>query len=139
MLPCVDTLTFAGGRTSGSLPAAGCLGEPLKYPTFGAPTMFGTSGYAPVRDATALGVIGSLAGVPVGILVHRAVVPAMVHGIDAILPASVVDVWAAGLIAVLASSGIVIAAIGAFALGTFGLGFTVGGLVFGRWRRPRTG
>jgi len=26
-------------------------------------------------------------------------------------------------------------AIGAFALGTFGLGFTVGGLVFGRWRK----
>ena len=28
------------------------------------------------------------------------------------------------------------AAIGAFAVGTFGLGFTLGGLVFGRWRRP---
>ena len=27
-------------------------------------------------------------------------------------------------------------AIGGFALGTFGLGFTLGGLVFGRWRRP---
>jgi hypothetical protein len=27
------------------------------------------------------------------------------------------------------------AAIGAFAVGTFGLGFTLGGLVFGRWRR----
>jgi hypothetical protein len=26
-------------------------------------------------------------------------------------------------------------AIGAFALGTFGLGFTVGGLIFGRWRK----
>jgi hypothetical protein len=26
-------------------------------------------------------------------------------------------------------------AIGSFALGTFGLGFTLGGLVFGRWRR----
>ena len=26
-------------------------------------------------------------------------------------------------------------AIGAFALGTFGLGFTLGGLVFGRWRK----
>jgi hypothetical protein len=26
------------------------------------------------------------------------------------------------------------AAIGAFAFGTFGLGFTLGGLVFGRWR-----
>ena len=26
-------------------------------------------------------------------------------------------------------------AVGAFALGTFGLGFTLGGLVFGRWRR----
>lgn len=67
-----------------------------------------------VTYATALGLIGSLVGVPVGILVHRAVVPAMIHGIDAILPASVVDVWAAGLIAVLALSGIVIAAIGAF-------------------------
>ncbi len=28
-------------------------------------------------------------------------------------------------------------AIGGFAIGTFGLGFTVGGLVFGRWRKPR--
>ena len=27
------------------------------------------------------------------------------------------------------------AAIGAFALGTFGLGFTLGSLIFGRWRR----
>jgi hypothetical protein len=26
-------------------------------------------------------------------------------------------------------------AVGAFALGTFGLGFTLGGLIFGRWRR----
>jgi hypothetical protein len=26
-------------------------------------------------------------------------------------------------------------AIGGFALGTFGLGFTLGGLVFGRWRK----
>ena len=28
-------------------------------------------------------------------------------------------------------------AIGAFALGTFGLGLTLGGLIFGRWRRAR--
>ena len=28
-------------------------------------------------------------------------------------------------------------AIGAFALGTFGLGFTLGGLIFGRWRKVR--
>ena len=26
-------------------------------------------------------------------------------------------------------------AVGAFALGTFGLGFTLGGLIFGRWRK----
>ena len=26
-------------------------------------------------------------------------------------------------------------AVGGFALGTFGLGFTLGGLVFGRWRK----
>ena len=29
-------------------------------------------------------------------------------------------------------------AIGAFAVGTFGLGFTLGGLVFGRWRPRRS-
>jgi hypothetical protein len=28
-------------------------------------------------------------------------------------------------------------AIGAFAVGTFGLGFTLGGLIFGRWRKAR--
>jgi hypothetical protein len=28
-----------------------------------------------------------------------------------------------------------IVALGAFTLGTFGLGFTIGGLIFGRWRR----
>jgi hypothetical protein len=27
------------------------------------------------------------------------------------------------------------AAVGGFAIGTFGLGFTLGGLVFGRWRK----
>jgi hypothetical protein len=27
------------------------------------------------------------------------------------------------------------AAVGAFAVGTFGLGFTLGGLIFGRWRK----
>jgi hypothetical protein len=26
-------------------------------------------------------------------------------------------------------------AVGAFSLGTFGLGFTLGGLIFGRWRK----
>jgi len=30
-----------------------------------------------------------------------------------------------------------VVAIGAFAVGTFGLGFTLGGLVFGRWRRAK--
>jgi hypothetical protein len=28
-----------------------------------------------------------------------------------------------------------VVAIGAFSLGTFGLGFTLGGLIFGRWRK----
>jgi hypothetical protein len=28
-----------------------------------------------------------------------------------------------------------IVALGAFTLGTFGLGFTIGGLIFGKWRR----
>ncbi len=33
------------------------------------------------------------------------------------------------------STGRKAVAVGGFALGTFGLGFTVGGLVFGRWRK----
>ena len=33
------------------------------------------------------------------------------------------------------SKGRKAATIGAFAVGTFGLGFTLGGLVFGRWRK----
>ena len=28
-----------------------------------------------------------------------------------------------------------VVALGGFAIGTFGLGFTVGGLIFGRWRK----
>jgi hypothetical protein len=28
-------------------------------------------------------------------------------------------------------------AVGGFAIGTFGLGFTLGGLVFGRWRKAK--
>ena len=67
-----------------------------------------------VTSATAFGVIGSLIGVPAGILIHRAVVPAMIQAINAILPSSLLDVWAAGLLAPLALSGIVIAAAGAF-------------------------
>ena len=30
-----------------------------------------------------------------------------------------------------------VVALGAFAVGTFGLGFTIGGLIFGRWRPRR--
>lgn len=33
------------------------------------------------------------------------------------------------------SAGRKAVAIGAFAVGTFGLGFTLGGLIFGRWRK----
>ncbi len=67
-----------------------------------------------VTSATALGLIGSLIGVPAGITVHRVVVPAMVHATNAVLPSSLLDVWTAGLIAALALSGVVIAAVGAF-------------------------
>jgi hypothetical protein len=35
------------------------------------------------------------------------------------------------------SAGRKAVAIGGFAVGTFGLGFTLGGLVFGRWRKAR--
>ncbi len=82
-LPAVGTLTFTNAtagiltyqapdvyRTADgglswqpvSLPADGCLGRPLQYPTFDAPTVFGTVGYAPVRDATTYGVVATSDG-----------------------------------------------------------------------------
>ncbi|WP_433379438.1 FtsX-like permease family protein [Actinoplanes sp. CA-142083] len=59
------------------------------------------------------GLIGGLAGVPAGYLLHHWAVPAMARGAGIRLPQSTIDVYAAGLVAALALAGLVIAAGGA--------------------------
>jgi putative ABC transport system permease protein len=67
-----------------------------------------------VTSVVALGLVGSCVGVPLGILLHRIVVPEMVHAANIVLPAYMLDVWGAALLVALVLSGVVIAGIGAF-------------------------
>ncbi|GIM91858.1 ABC transporter permease [Paractinoplanes toevensis] len=59
------------------------------------------------------GLVGGVAGVPAGWLLHHWAVPAMAHGAGIRLPQSTIDVYAPGLLAVLALAGLVLAAGGA--------------------------
>jgi putative ABC transport system permease protein len=59
------------------------------------------------------GLAGGVAGVPAGYLLHHWAVPAMAQGAGIRLPQTTIDVYAAGLLAVLALAGLVLAAAGA--------------------------
>lgn len=61
----------------------------------------------------ALGLVGGLLGVPLGVLAHALVVPltGRAGGID--FPTSMVDVWHPGGVALLLLSGVALAALGA--------------------------
>jgi putative ABC transport system permease protein len=67
-----------------------------------------------VTSMAELGVAGTVVGLPLGILAHRLVIAAITHSGTFILPAYMVDVWSAPLVAALAFSGLVIAVLGAF-------------------------
>ncbi|HEY1701133.1 MAG TPA: FtsX-like permease family protein [Trebonia sp.] len=67
-----------------------------------------------VTSMAELGVAGTVIGLPLGILAHRLVIAAITHSGTLILPAYMVDVWSAPLVAALAFSGLVIAVLGAF-------------------------
>ncbi|MFK4086640.1 FtsX-like permease family protein [Kribbella sp. NPDC020789] len=67
-----------------------------------------------VTSMTALGALGSLLGIPLGILAHRLVVPAMANGAQIDLPGFMLDVFPAGLLALLVLTGVLIAAAGAY-------------------------
>jgi putative ABC transport system permease protein len=67
-----------------------------------------------VTSMAGLGVAGTLIGLPLGILTHRLVIAAITHAAFFILPAYMVNVWNAALVAALAFSGLVIATLGAF-------------------------
>jgi len=61
-----------------------------------------------------LWVLGGLLGIPLGIIAHRLVVPAMANGAQVEIPAFMLDVYPAGLLALLVLAGITIAALGAW-------------------------
>jgi len=66
-----------------------------------------------VTSMAELGILGTLIGLPLGILAHRLVVAAMTHSAFFILPAYMINVWNLALVAPLAFSGLVIAILGA--------------------------
>jgi len=67
-----------------------------------------------VTSMTALGAIGGLLGIPLGIISHRLVVPAMANGAQVDVPAFMLDVYPLSLLALLVLAGILIAAAGAY-------------------------
>jgi len=67
-----------------------------------------------VTSMTAVGAVGGLLGIPLGIAAHRLVVPAMANGAQIELPDFMLEVYPAGLLALLVVAGIVIAAAGAY-------------------------
>ncbi|TDU91007.1 putative ABC transport system permease protein [Kribbella voronezhensis] len=67
-----------------------------------------------VTSMAALGAIGGLLGIPLGIVAHRLVVPAMANGAQVAIPDFMLHVYPAPLLALLVLAGIAISALGAF-------------------------
>ncbi|MGK4584962.1 FtsX-like permease family protein [Kitasatospora sp. HPMI-4] len=66
-----------------------------------------------VTSMAGLGAVGSVIGLPLGVLAHRLLVPVMVRAAQIDLPASMLDVWHTPLLVLLAFAGLVIAVLGA--------------------------
>jgi putative ABC transport system permease protein len=67
-----------------------------------------------VSSMGALGVVGGLIGVPLGVAAHHAVFPAMMRAAQSDVLGFVLDVYRPPMLALLAMAGIVIAVLGAF-------------------------
>ncbi|GAA4435360.1 ABC transporter permease [Phytohabitans houttuyneae] len=66
-----------------------------------------------VTSMAALGALGGLLGIPIGVAAHRVVLPAMADAAQVGFPPEVLDVYQAPVLVLLALAGIVIAAVGA--------------------------
>jgi len=66
-----------------------------------------------VTSMSALGAVGGLLGIPLGIAIHSLVMPAMAHSAEIDFPSSILDVWNMPTLALLGLAGIAIAALGA--------------------------
>jgi len=67
-----------------------------------------------VTSMAALGALGGVLGIPLGIVAHRIVLPAMANGAQVEVPDFMLHVYPAGLVALLILAGILIAAAGAY-------------------------
>lgn len=67
-----------------------------------------------ITSMAELGAVGTLIGLPLGILAHRLVIAAITRASYIIPPAYMIDVWSAALVTALAFSGLVIAILGAY-------------------------
>jgi putative ABC transport system permease protein len=67
-----------------------------------------------VTSMAALGAVGGVLGIPLGIIAHRLVVPAMANGAQVEIPSFMLDVYPWSLLALLILAGILIAAAGAY-------------------------
>ena len=68
-----------------------------------------------VCSVAGVGLVAGLVAIPAGVILQRYVLPVMAHAAQTGVPASVLDVYAPGELALLALSGLVIAAAGALA------------------------
>ncbi|MGW6572667.1 ABC transporter permease [Streptomyces sp. NPDC054945] len=67
-----------------------------------------------VTSMAAIGAIGGVLGLPLGVLAHRLIVPIASEAAKVELPARMLDVWQAPVLLLLCLAGIVIAILGAF-------------------------
>ncbi|WP_055587439.1 ABC transporter permease [Streptacidiphilus griseoplanus] len=67
-----------------------------------------------VTSMAALGVVGGLLGIPLGIAAHRLMVPLAARTADVDIARSLTDVWQAPVLTLLALAGVVIAVLGAY-------------------------
>ncbi|WP_409468816.1 ABC transporter permease [Streptomyces sp. HC307] len=67
-----------------------------------------------VTSMAVLGALGSLLGIPLGVLGHQLVVPRMAEAVDLTLPSYMTDVWQVPALSGLALAGLAIAVLGAF-------------------------
>ena len=81
-----------------------------------------------VCSAAGIGLVAGLVAIPAGVALQRYVLPVMAHAAQTGVPASVLNVYVPGELALLALSGLVIAAAGALApAARSGRGVTPGG------------
>ncbi|WP_232072425.1 ABC transporter permease [Phytohabitans flavus] len=66
-----------------------------------------------VTSMAALGALGGLLGIPIGVAAHRVVLPAMANAAQVGFPSVVLDVYKGPTLALLALAGVAIAAVGA--------------------------